>query len=31
MTVYVKDPHIAVFTGPSGCRKNNLVLDVIMN
>ena len=29
MTTYIKDPHTAIFTGPTSCRKTHLVLDLI--
>ena len=29
MTAYVKDPHTTIFTGPTGCGKTHLVLDLI--
>ena len=29
MTVYVKDPHITIFTGPTGYGKTYLVSDLI--
>ena len=29
MTTYVKDPHTAIFTGPTGCGKTQRVLDLI--
>ena len=29
MTAYVKDPHATIFTGPTGCGKTYLVLDLI--
>ena len=29
MTDYVKEPHTTIFTGPTGCGKTHLVLDLI--
>ena len=29
MTGYIKEPHTTIFTGPTGCRKTYLVLDLI--
>ena len=29
MTDYIKEPHTAIFTSPTGCRKTHLVLDLI--
>ena len=29
MTAYVKDPHATILTGPMGCGKTHLVLDLI--
>ena len=29
MTTYVKDPHTAIFTGPTGCGKTQRVFDLI--
>ena len=29
MTNYVKDPHTAIFSGPTGCGKTQRVLDLI--
>ena len=29
MTNYIKEPHTAIFTGPMGCGKTHLVLDLI--
>ena len=29
MTDYIKEPHTTIFTGPTGCRKTHLVLDLI--
>ena len=29
MTTYVKDPHTAIFIGPTGCGKTQRVLDLI--
>ena len=29
MTPYIKDPHTTIFTGPTGCGKSDLVLDLI--
>ena len=29
MTDYIKDPHTTIFTGPTGCGKTHLVLDLI--
>ena len=29
MTGYIKEPHKAIFTGPTGCGKTHLVLDMI--
>ena len=29
MTRYIKKPHTAIFTGPIGCGKTHLVLDLI--
>ena len=29
MTTYVKDPHTAIFSGPTGCGKTQKVLDLI--
>ena len=29
MTGYIKEPHKTMFTGPMGCRKTQLVLDLI--
>ena len=28
MTGYIKDPYTAIFTGPTGCEKSRLVLDL---
>ena len=28
---YIKEPHTAIFTGQTGCRKTHLVLDLIEN
>ena len=29
MTDYIKEPHTTRFTGPTGCGKTHLVLDLI--
>ena len=29
MTGYIKKPHTAIFTSPTGCGKTHLVLDLI--
>ena len=29
MTGYIKEPHTTIFTGPTGCGKTQLVLDLI--
>ena len=29
MTDYLKEPHTTIFTGPTGCGKTHLVLDLI--
>ena len=29
MTDYIKEPHTNIFTGPAGCGKTHLVLDLI--
>ena len=29
MIDYIKEPHTTIFTGPTGCRKTHLVLDLI--
>ena len=29
MTDYIKDSHTTIFTGPTGCEKTHLVLDLI--
>ena len=29
MTYYIKEPHTTIFTGPTGCGKTHLVLDLI--
>ena len=29
MTLYIKEPHTVIFTGPTGCGKRHLVLDLI--
>ena len=29
MTDYIKEPHTTIFTGPTGCGKSHLVLDLI--
>ena len=29
MTLYIKEPHTVIFTGPTGCGKSHLVLDLI--
>ena len=29
MTLYIKEPRTAIFTGPTGCGKSHLVLDLI--
>ena len=29
MTNYIRDPYTAIFTGPMGCGKNHIVLDLI--
>ena len=29
MTDYIKKPHTTIFTGPTGCGKTHLVLDLI--
>ena len=29
MTNYIKEPHTTIFTGPMGCGKTHLVLDLI--
>ena len=29
MTDYIKKPHTTIFTGPTGCAKTQLVLDLI--
>ena len=31
MTHYIKEPHIAIFTGQTGCGKTHLVLELIEN
>ena len=29
MTGYIKEPHTVIFTGPMGCGKTHIVLDLI--
>ena len=29
MTDYIKEPHATIFTGPTGCGKSHLVLDLL--
>ena len=29
MTDYIKEPHTTIFTGPTGCGKTHLILELI--